>query len=205
MTYWTVPPMWEGRTVAILASGPSMSPTVAASVAHLPRIVINTTYRLAPDADILYACDPAWWQAHPEAAAVRGIKLALEHAPGKRLPVPAGVLFMRNTGRLGFDPSPACLRTGDNSGAQAVQVAVHARAARILLLGFDMKGGHWHGAHPAGLAPTGPSQCRKFVTAFRSLALELARRPVEILNCTPGSALDCFPRARLADVLKVAA
>jgi len=197
--------MWEGRTVAILASGPSMSQGVADAVAHLPRIAINTTYRLAPDADILYACDPAWWQAHPEAASVRGIKLALEHVPGKRMPVPDGVLFMRNTGRRGFDPNPGCLRTGDNSGAQALQVAVHAHAARVLLLGFDMKGGNWHGRHPAGLAQSDPAKCRKFVTAFRSLAVELARQPVEILNCTPGSALDCFPRARLDDVLKVAA
>lgn len=204
MTYWTVPPMWDGRTVAILASGPSMSQAVADAVRALPRIAINTTYRLAPDADIVYGCDPAWWNAHPEAAACSGVKLALEHAPGKTMTTPEGVRFLRNTGRRGFDPSPACIRTGDNSGAQALQVAVHAHAARVLLLGFDMQGGHWHGAHPAGLVQSGPAHYRKFVAGFRVLAAELARLPVEILNCTPGSALDCFPRARLTDVVGAA-
>lgn len=50
VTYWTVPQMWAGRTVAVMASGPSMSKDVADKVraARLPVIVVNNTYRLAP-------------------------------------------------------------------------------------------------------------------------------------------------------------
>ena len=206
MSYWTVPPMWEGRTVAILASGPSMSPAVAAAVAHLPRIAINSTYRLAPDADVIYAADARWWNANPEAMSCPGILASIEHTPGKRSKeTPEAVRVLRYTGRSGFDPHPGCLRTQTNSGAQALQIAVHARAARVLLCGFDMRGGHWHGQHAPALGNPDAEAFAKFRSAFRNLASALAPTGVSIINCTPGSALDCFPREPLADALRVSA
>lgn len=201
MNYWTVPPMWEGQTVVVLASGPSMSPTVAATVAHLPRIAVNSTFRLAPDADVIYAADDLWWQANPDALVCPGIKASIEHTPGKRsVLTPAAVRVLRYTGRSGFDPHPGCLRTHTNSGAQAVQIATHARAARVLLCGFDMRGGHWHAPHPAPLGATDARGFAKFIASFRDLARALPRS-VEVINCTPGSALDCFPKRPLAEVL----
>lgn len=193
--YWSVPAMWPGRTVAVLASGPSMSQAVADKVKHLPRITVNTTYRLALDADIIYACDEAWWKANPEAVQCGGIKVAMEALPGKHPEFPEDVKVLRNTGREGFDPFPDCLRTHNNGGIQAVQVAVHAGAARILLLGFDMRGGHWHEAHPNG--DTSDKQFLRWIDRARGLA----KAPVDIVNCTEGSALDCFRRESLDDVL----
>lgn len=205
MSYWTVPPMWEGRTVAILASGPSMSPAVAAAVAHLPRIAVNTTCRLAPDADVIYAADAQWWDAHPSAVELPGVKVSIEVSPGHRIkPLPDAVRVLRNTGRRGFDPDPSALRTHGNSGAQAVQIAVHARAGRVLLCGFDMRGGHWHGQHPKGLANPSEPVLARFIESFRDLARALAPTGVSVINCTPGSALDCFPCEPLADALRVA-
>lgn len=197
MTYWRVPRMWEGRTVAVMASGPSMSPEVAAAVAHLPRIAVNTTYRLAPDADVIYGSDVKWWNANPEAAACRGIKCSIEARPGvPPANLPGSVVLLRNSGREGFDANPGAVRTHNNSGAVAVQIAEHAGAARILLLGFDMRGGHWHDPHPVG-NPDGRHFLR-WISTFRGLARSLR---AQVLNCTPDSALDCFPRMSLADAL----
>jgi hypothetical protein len=203
MTYWTVPPMWQGQTVAILASGPSMSQAVADSVLHLPRIAVNTTYQLARDAEMIYACDAVWWAKYPDAVAGPGLNVAMEAVPGHHPATPPAVKVLRNTGRTGFDPHPACLRTLNNSGAQALQIAVHARAARILLLGFDMKGEHWHGAHPRGLTNQKQSSLAGWVVLYRELARELAARGVSVINCTLNSALDCFPKEPLEDVLRV--
>ena len=198
MNYWTVPPMWEGRTVAILASGPSMSPAVAAAVAHLPRIAVNSTYLLAPDADVIYAADARWWNANPGALQCAGVLASIEFTPGKRSKeTPAAVRVLRYTGRHGFDPHPGCLRTHANSGAQALQIAVHARASRVLLCGFDMRGGHWHPQHPHPMGNPDAKTFAKFRAGFRDLADALPRSRVSIINCTPGSALDAFPRAPL--------
>ena len=51
---------------AIIASGPSLTKEDVDAVRGLNVIVINTSYWLAPWADILYACDGHWWDWHYE-------------------------------------------------------------------------------------------------------------------------------------------
>lgn len=103
---------------------------------------------------------------------------------------------------LSFDPET--LHTGGNSGYQAINLAVLLGAARILLLGYDMKTGpngekHWHPDH-AGRNP-GESQFSGWRAAFPTMLPDLARAGVAVINCTPGSALTCFPQARIEEFL----
>lgn len=200
MSYWTIPPMWAGRTVAVLASGPSMSQAVADRVRHLPRIAINDTYRLAIDAEVIYASDSMWWRMSPQALDCRGIKATVEAVRGIAPNVDDRVRVLRNSGREGFDPHPAHVRTLCNSGGTAIQIAVHAKAARILLLGFDMHGGHWHAPHERPLGNPGPASFRRWIAHLAGMAKALPAG-VEVLNCTPGSALTCFQVASLDDAL----
>ena len=186
---YRVPRMWEGETVAVLASGPSMSQEVADKVRGLHAIVVNDTYKLAPWADILYAADRRWWEANPEAAQFAGVKLC-----GQGGMLPDGVSVMMKSGTDGFDPNPNFVRTGNNSGYAAVHVAIHTGAARILLCGFDMHGTHWFGDHtkstPSGRRLSNPheSSFARWIARFQSLKGAGA----EIINCTPGSAMKCF-------------
>jgi len=193
--YWVVPRMWAGQTVAILASGPSMSQAVADAVRHLPRIAINTTYQLAHDADIVYAADRRWWLAHPDAQHGPGLRVSIEPVRGTMPDLPFDALVLRNSGPEGFDADPACLRTLANSGAQAIQIAAHAGAARILLYGFDMHGTHWHAPHARPCGNPSPSLMARWVRSMARLARELPAG-VEVVNATPGSALRCFPFLR---------
>jgi hypothetical protein len=191
--WWSIPREAEGETVAILASGPSMSQAVADKVRHLRCIVINSTHRLAPWAWMLYAADGEFW-CHPDtqdAQQFAGLRVSLSEAPG--------VHRMRNAGLIGWDEAPDCLHTYSNSGAQALQIAVKAGAKRVLLCGFDMhryNGDHWHGKHPAGLRNTDDAHYTQFVQRFGELAKRIPTG-VEIVNCTAGSALTCFPMADL--------
>lgn len=77
-------------------------------------------------------------------------------------------------------------------------------ASRILLLGYDMKLGpngekHWHADH-RGRNPHA-AQLEGWRNAFATMLPDLAKAGVEVLNCTPGSALTCFPTANLRDWL----
>lgn len=202
---WKVPRMWDGETVAILASGPTMNRGVVAAVerAKLRSIVINTTYRIAPQADILYAADKAWWEFYyKQLNGFAGIKATCSPDPITLLPFP-DVMMLRMTGKAGFDPDPGCIRSGQNSGYQAIHIAVHAGAKRILLFGFDMHGGHWHGRHPPNLRNAGEDIFLKWIPFFDRLAVILHDMEVEVLNCTPGSALKCFPSTTLEAVVPV--
>lgn len=194
---WSIPRMWEGRTVAVLASGPSMSSVVASTVrvAAIPAIVVNETFRLAPWADLLYAADEDWWKVTPEAMQFSGMKVSVAKIPGVRKLI--------NTGVTGFDPDPACIRTGGNSGYQAIHIAAHCGASRILLCGFDMHGNHWHPEHKHPLKTTPQETYPRWCSRFEVLAVELKDRGVTVLNCTPGSALKVFPMADLNEALSI--
>lgn len=194
MVMWSVPPLWRGRTVAILASGPSMSQEVADLVraAGIKAIAINDTYRLAPWADMLYAADAQWWQHHPEARCFQGLQVTVSRV--------AEVLRLQNTGTEGFEPHRIGIRTGGNSGYQALHIAIHGEASRVLLCGFDMsnRGGlHWHGGHPAPLRNTDDHSYTRWVERFAALK-DIGP---EIINCTPGSAITCFPSMDLHEAL----
>jgi hypothetical protein len=198
MQAWTVPRLWEGKTVAVLASGPSMSRAVADDVfaARIPAIVVNDTYLLAPWADMLYAADAAWWAAHSGAADFQGLRVTVQDV--------GCALKLRCSGPAGFDPHPGAVRSGGHSGHQAVHIAMHAGAQRILLCGFDMRGTHWHGEHPEPLRNTAQGTYGRWCEQFAELGNSAISLRIEIINCTSGSALTCFPAMSLSEALRLA-
>jgi hypothetical protein len=63
-----------------------------------------------------------------------------------------------------------------------------------LLLGFDMFGDHYFGKHPDTLLCNSPF--KDFIRSFESI-----KQDVEIINCTRKTALNCFKKMRLEDVI----
>lgn len=192
MRLWVPPPGWAGRTVAVMASGPSMSQAAADAVhaAGLHAIVVNNTFRLAPWADILYAADPEWWHLTPDARDFAGVKVSISPVKGTER--------VEGSGVDGIDLHPGYVRTGNNSGYQALQLALQAGARRILLLGFDMTGSHWHGPHIPGLRNTTEETFRRWIAHYSSAAPMIAALGVDVVNCAADSALTCFRKADLA-------
>lgn len=198
MEHWVVPRCFAGRTVCVMASGESLTHEDADAVraAGIPCVAINNTFRRAPWSWALYAADTAWWKHEDnlDAHGFDGLKISVEKING--------VHQLQNSGTTGFDPNPSSLRTGGNGGYQGVHLMAHTGASRILLLGFDMRGtSHWHGMHPAPLRNTDPEHYPAWIERFKALDAALKARGIEVINCTPGSALNVFPMASLADCL----
>lgn len=226
-----VPPLWPGGTAVICASGPSLERRDVARVrdwrarawrgrgAGRHIAVVNSTWRLCPDACLLYAADGRWWISPDGAAARRefaGLKVTQDAVAAK-----AGVLRVPGefTAGMSFDPPRIHFGGTDdkgghagNSGFQAVNLAVLLGARRIILLGFDMGFGaagevHHHGPHrwkgPAGQALANPNETmfKIWRKGFALAAPGLAAAGIEVINCSRATSLDCFPRAALEDVL----
>lgn len=191
----SVPRLCPGGTVVCLGGGPSLTREDVEYVHGKASVIaINDAYKLAPWADVLYACDAKWWYWHGSngAAAFAGLKFALD--PGVRV---KGVQVLANTGQTGLELRPTGLRNGRNSGYQAINLAVHLGATRVLLLGYDMRGDHWFGHHPDQSKPPF-AVC---LARFKTLVEPLKALGVTVINCSPKTALDAFPRAALRDVL----
>lgn len=215
-TPWVVPPMWRGRTVLVMASGPSLLSAITVAAAAVQggeaaAIAINSTGipLLQPDgtirpaafpwADMLYGADAAWWLYYAQPALqFPGLKVCVSELPFR------SVHRLQSTGLLGYDPEPGCIRTGGNSAYQAAHIAIDAGAKRVLLCGVDLhdrQGSHHHGDHPAPLRKTAPGSFALMRERWASLAEPAARLGVEIINCSSGSDLDCFPRQDIREAL----
>jgi hypothetical protein len=187
--------IWPGSTVVCIGTGPSLTqPDVDACRDRARVIAVNDAYRYAPWSDVLYAADMKWWHwQQKRLPSFTGLKYSIEPT---RV---AGVTALRNTGRHGLERDPSGLRTGHNSVYQAVNLAVHLGASRIVLLGVDMQRAasgpsHCFGEHPDKTQPP-YSLC---LAAFATIVAPVQALGIEILNCTRETALTCFPCSTLA-------
>jgi len=191
----SVPREFPGETIACLGTGPSLCAADVDSLRGVARVIaINDAYLLAPWADILYAADERWWRWHSGAPHFGGTRYGIEP---QRLTWP-GLRVLRNTGRTGLEQQPDGLRTGSTSGYQAINLAVHLGAARIVLLGYDLQGRHFFGEHPNKTVP--PFAAARH--AFESLVAPLAALGVPVINASRDTTLTAFPRATLAAALE---
>lgn len=179
----------KGRTVAILASGPSMSLQVADAVRQtsLPAVAINDTYRLTGWADALFAGDARWWCAHPEALDFVGEKFCCDD------------LSIRTVQTV---PRREGLKDGGNSALRAAHMLASLGVKKILLFGVDLRDDavtHWHGPHGHGLPNPTALAFGRFRRAWEMFAAEKDRP--EVVNCNPESALQCFPKLALDEAL----
>lgn len=187
---------WRGQTVVILGGGPSLNGT---ALRHIGRarfkrqcraIAVNDAVYVAPWADWLHAADSKWWRANIDyVQRFWGFRSSVD-----QLPRPWGVQRYELTGVRGYDRRRWRVR-GTNGGYQALHCAIDAGAARILLVGFDMHGAHWFDG-----AVTDTDYASVMAPYFKSLGRVLKAREIEVLNCSPGSALTCFPFADLGKV-----
>lgn len=166
--------------VALLAPGPSATREQAEAVWPLPLGVVGCAFQLAPWADFIASSDAKWWRTYPEAMQLPERYCMANH--------------VRGVERVRIGIATCC-----NSGVLALEVAKRKGATRILLLGFDMHGSHFFGKYTNGLTNTIPAKRKQHLAQYAQW--RRMNPGVEVINCTPDSALQCFPKARLEDVV----
>jgi hypothetical protein len=203
---------WTSCIVA--ATGPSMG--LIANVAfqcHGQRLIaVNDAYRKFPYADVLYAGDADWWDLHQGCPTFEGEKWSSHGSGNDKAWVQEkyGVHLIagpRQFDAPGFSLHPATIHYGNCSGFQAINLAILFGATRIILIGFDLttpRDGtprHFFGDH--AVPAMNLSTYEYFIPAFEQAArmLRTLAPTVHIVNCSPRTALTCFPRMTLEDAL----
>jgi hypothetical protein len=200
------PPDWSGKTVFVIASGPSLTfgDCELVRMTGCPVIVTNTTFRMCPWAEALFAFDVKWWDEY--------------HEEVKRVFKGRMLTYSNTAMRYGAESLFDCswFTSHSNSGACAISIAIAAKAKRIVLLGADCQktGGetHWHGDHPKAMRserarkawPDGMSNAgsmKKWPAQYKAAAMQAEIHGVELLNASRETALDCIRRVALEDVI----
>lgn len=217
----SVPRLWPDSTVVCLGGGSSLTAEDVAycrDKAHVIAIKEAGCCRIpghvapAPWADVLYAAEARWWHMVGGAPDFKGLKYSIQQdafeRPELRRPVTEwaepypDLQVLRDTGSEGLELDPTGLKTGHNSGYQAINLAVHLGAKRIVLLGYDMAKGlggtqNWFGPHKTHLE----SQFSLFLNRYTTIVGPLERLGITVINASRASALRVFPQMPLEEAL----
>lgn len=204
----------------VIGGGPSVAKLNPERLRGCQIVTTNNQYRLFPWATIHFAQDEGWWaqfgnqfrlaftgkyaataKPHRNNGEIYGMFAALVYNQTRN------PIHYRGNGQVrdgGFDKHPDCLR-GNNSGQSAINLAYHAGARLVILLGFDMRAVdgrcHWHEEKEDYARRAARAYETAFRPAFANAAPEYKAAGMRVINCTPGSALDCFERGNLDDWL----
>lgn len=183
---------WKDKTAVVLASGPSLTVEDVDLVRKTgwPTLVTNTTFLLAPWADVLFFHDLPWWNKYrTEVIKVFGGLIVTQSPVTEH-----NILCVRKTNFNAFG----------NSGAASINFAIHAGASKVVCLGLDCKTDgdgrtHWHGNHPQGLGNA--VSLPKWFPNFDLLEEYAKQHNTKVINASRDTALESFTRVPLEELL----
>jgi hypothetical protein len=186
-----------------VASGPSTDLVDLRLINGLRCIAVSHGCRAVPDADLLlfgghsFVRNGAW-------RPFNGSLIVQGNPPMAGMALDGRMVHMRRAGAFGLTEDPTKLAGSESSVMLAINYAVHRGVSRIILLGCDGKPGP-SGERRIGSPETDTRDAlRRYVDqerAMRSQIKPLADLGVSIVNCSPESALGCYPRADLEDAI----
>jgi hypothetical protein len=186
------------HTAICIASGPSLTPADVEYCRGKGRVyVVKEGHLLAPWADVLYAADDDWWDKFKGVPEFAGERWTVSEDAAKKYKLH----FIGGKSSIPWSDSPGVIATGGNSGFQIMNMAVLDGAERVILLGYDM--GYapgtdkhwWDKAHPR------KSRSSNYEGWLKSMNKAAPLINVPVLNASVHSAITCFPRVNLRDVL----
>lgn len=168
-------------------------------------LVCQDAHRLMPWADKLYGCDAKWWNAYNGVPGFAGEKWSthgLGNSGNDKTEVAEkygiNLVYGTQADHAGFSFDPGLIHYGNNSGFQAINLALLLGATYVVLVGYNMQcvdnRVHFFGDHPKPLF--NKRDLEEWVPLLRTAAEQLPDG-VTIINATPDSAIDCFPQMSL--------
>lgn len=203
---WEALPYWKGETVFVVASGPSIASVDFDRLRGRKIICTNSSYERVPFCDFIFFGDGRWWEAH---------KAALVGFKGHIVTV-SGVAKSKRLLRLkrikptspatGFAAARDSLASQRTSTQGSLNLAAHLGAAKIGLIGADMKradDGRSHG-HTPHKWPSRPGNVTwdEQLRVLKWIERPLQVRGVKVFNLSPESRIPWWPKMTLDEFLK---
>lgn len=198
----------NGGTIFILGGGPSLTDSIVPELKNKTILGINQAYQLGDWVDFCYSGDKRWFEWNKQK--IKNYKGTLYTSYPKFDLISYDNII--NLGRISSygisNKSRYSIAWNGNSGASAINIAYWLGAKRIVLLGFDMRrignSFNWHKQYPRINRRNNnryPNPYIKFLKCFRQIAIDAKRLGIEIINATPNSAIQVFPKTKLKELL----
>jgi hypothetical protein len=201
-------PWWNDRTVYLIGGGPSLSGFALNRLCGLGHCIgVNQSMFAIPVAAGV-SIDHRFIKEQTQELAEFAKTTQLYLAPGNlfwRVIDPIeGAIYLRSEFETGLSITPDNLRTGGTSGYAALNLAALKRARRIVLLGYDygvIDGlHHYHDGYPWHVA--GDQSWPAWAKRFDSAAVQCRALGIEVINASPRSTIECFPKMSIEEALR---
>lgn len=191
----------------IIGTGPSLTDEVVLKCKNsgLKLFGVNNVWKVL-DVDVFHACNPEYYQAYWEEGLkyITADKWTWDKLTADRY----GINYVEGVWADGLSTTPGKIHYHHGSGPQLINIALHYGVDEMILVGWDMRypiGGkrHFFGEYPENLQhwpKTGPNgEMTGLIKEMETIKPE--DYGIKIVNCTPDSAMRCFPMADLDDCL----
>jgi hypothetical protein len=149
---------------------------------------VNMGYDIISEPDIYHAMDRSLWDEYGDEA-MSVLPLSTEVYTGCPL---AASKYDINLITFGDNPrGDLHCQSGVLSGHQLIEIVSWQRPDKIILLGYDCTGTHWHGDYPSHMANA--KNIETHAKAFDSLI------HLPVINCSRNTVIESFPRVVLQD------
>lgn len=190
---------WENQTVVIVASG-SSAPDAIDDLKGYPTVAVNLSFRLVPDADMLYAADTGFWNVYGnEIKNLKSVFVSPLMQSRRIFPQLMVCSLGRKNGTYIHKMLPGPIGNigcGGNSGFQAINLVAQYRPKQILLAGFDYCGNHWHEDHCNRLRNPTDKNLRTWSQRLDSQADVLQSWGIDVVNLSANSSLRGYRREK---------
>jgi hypothetical protein len=203
------PPYWDDRPVALVGGGPSLVGFDLERLRPLHVVGVKASMFDIPWADAGFGLDTLTFKEWRERFAALSFPVFWaipEHDLIGKQPQAPNVVLLKRTGRFELSRDPAVINGGGTSGYGALELALHKRANKIVLLGYDYSipaSGDFHHneRHYVEKRAQSPSAWKMWTKNFDKAARELPSG-VEVINASPHSQIAGFPRTAIEDGLQ---
>ncbi len=221
-----IEPIYKGETGVLIATGPSLIDEqldivrTQQDMGNCRVITLNNVYERMPSTDVMLSCDAPWWRwYYPRKEDLQNLpcpKYTWFPDLAKRF----NIDYIKGEIKPGLSFDPGVVRINHGSSPMCINLAVHLGFKRLILIGHDMKFApdynprkrdpgstprHYFGEYPGPLQHWPSVKVGRFVPGVIDGLIETydAMRPdlktagLEVINCTPGTALTSFPLSTL--------
>lgn len=225
-----IPRKFEGETVVIVATGPSISKEqifqvkLSKSIRGTKVITVNNAYQIAKFTDIQIACNDNWWEYYLKNDPLLKKLNADCWTRYKHIAQEHGIDYIDSIVKDGLSTDQSMIHINKGSGPMAINFATLYGFKKIILIGHDMKFAkdysgrekkvgstprHYFGEYPKSMQhfPQSQNSVNKngviigLIDAYEKMVNDLINMNVDVVNCTPNSALNCFRKSTLESEL----
>lgn len=220
-----VPRSMEGKTAVIIATGPSLSAQQLELIRDrhtaggVKVFTLNNTYQVYPETDVHLSCDGPWWRWYSNDPFLMGLPCEKwTWYPDMAKEFGINYIYGEEKKR-GLSLDQRIVHINHGSGPMIMNLAILYGCKKLVLVGHDMKFAedykpqkqdpgsiprHYFGEYPKKLQHWPSVKVRQgildgLIEAYEGIRDDIDSRQisVDIVNCTPDSALKVFRMGEL--------